>query len=122
PPRGAWGTEEQARVLERVSLLIVQDLLPTAVSAVANYVLPGGSWAEKDGTFVNHGGLAQAIRAAAHSPPQSRPDGRVFFELIERRGLAHGSTLRAELAREVPYFAPLAENEPGEFGIFLEKK
>lgn len=122
PPRGAWGTEEQARVLGQVPLLIVQDLLPTAVSAAAKYVLPGGSWAEKDGTFVNHAGLAQAIHAAVHSPPQSRPDGRIFFELLERRGLTHAPTLRAELAREVPYFAPLAEQEPGEFGVFLEKR
>ena len=38
-----------------------------------------------------------------------------------RRGLAHAPTLRQELAAEVPYFAPLAGGDPGEYGIPLEQ-
>jgi hypothetical protein len=44
----------------------------------------------------------------------------VFLDLLERRGLVHAPTLRAELAREVSYFAPLAAGEVGEYGIQLE--
>src|SRR5262245_19681482 len=108
PPRpGGWITEEQARALEKVPLLVVQDLLPSPASSRAHILLPAVSWSEKDGTFVNHAGLAQAIRWAVNPPGECRTDGQIFLDLLERRGLAHAATLRAELAREIPYFAPL---------------
>jgi NADH-quinone oxidoreductase subunit G len=120
PPRnGGWITEEQAEVFKQVPLLIVQDLFQSSASAVAKYVIPAATYAEKDGTFVNHAGLAQAIHWAVRPPDGVRPDGQVFLDLLERRGLVHAPSLRAELAREVPYFAPLAK-EPGDQGVLLE--
>jgi NADH-quinone oxidoreductase subunit G len=122
PPRGgSWVTNEQAAALGKVPLLIVHDLLPSPVSALARYVLPAAAWAEKDGTFVNHAGLAQAIRWAINPVGEGRTDGQVFLDLLERRGLLHGPTLLAELAAAVPYFAPLAAGDLGEFGVQLEK-
>jgi NADH-quinone oxidoreductase subunit G len=115
-----WITEAQAQTLEELDLLIVQDILPSLASARAKYTLPGGSFAEKDGCFVNHAGLAQAIRAAIRSPGEARPDGRILLELMERRGLVHAPTLRQELAKEVPYFAALQSGDLGEYGIKLE--
>lgn len=123
PPRGeGWNSAQQAAILQPVPLLIVQDLFATPASAVAKYVLPGGAWAEKDGTFVNHAGLAQAIHRAIQPPGDCRAEGRVFFELMERRGLVHAPTLRQELAREVPFFAPLLDYELGDYGIKLGEK
>jgi NADH-quinone oxidoreductase subunit G len=120
PPRGeGWITEAQAAALDKVPLLVVQDLFATPASARAKYVLPAVSFAEKDGTFVNHAGLAQAIRWGATPPGECRADGQVFLDLLERRGLAHAPTLRKELAGEVPYFAPLASGEVGEYGAKL---
>jgi NADH-quinone oxidoreductase subunit G len=120
PPREpAWVTPTQAEALRRLPLLVVQDLVPSAASAVAKYVVPAASFAEKDGTFVNHTGLAQAIHWAIRPPQHLRTDGQVFLDLMERRGLLHAPTLRQELAREVPYFAPLAQAEIGEHGVLL---
>jgi NADH-quinone oxidoreductase subunit G len=120
PPRaGGWITDEQAENLKQIPLLIVQDLFPSPVSALAKYVIPAATFAEKDGTFVNHAGLAQCIRWGIRPPDGVRPDGQVFLDLMERRGLVHAPSLRAELAREIPYFAALAQ-EPGEQGVFLE--
>ncbi|HMC87949.1 MAG TPA: molybdopterin-dependent oxidoreductase [Gemmataceae bacterium] len=113
-------TTAQADSLRRVPLLIVQDLFPSAVSAMAHYVLPAASFAEKDGTFVNYQGLAQAVHWATRPPRNIRTDGQVFLDLLERRGLFHSPSLRAELAKEVPYFAPLATGDLGEHGILLE--
>jgi NADH-quinone oxidoreductase subunit G len=120
PRPGLWITEEQAQALRSVPLLIVQDLFATPASAVAQYVLPAVSFAEKDGTFVNHAGLAQAIHWAVRPPRGAHTDGQVFLDLLERRGLWHAPTLRLELAAEVPYFAAL-NADPGERGIRLEK-
>ena len=105
PPRSvSWILPDQVTAL-RKGVLIVQDLLPSPVSAAAKYVIPAASFAEKDGLFVNHAGLAQAIKRACRPPGEVRTDGQVFLDLMERRGLMHAETIRAELAREVPYFA-----------------
>jgi NADH-quinone oxidoreductase subunit G len=123
PPRpGGWVAEESVFGLRSVPLLVVQDLLPSPASELAKYVIPAATFAEKDGTFVNHAGLAQAIHRAVRPPQNLRSDGQVFLDLMERRGLVHAPTLRAELAREIPYFAPLAGGDLGEYGIPLEAK
>ena len=54
------------------------------------------------------------------APGEVWSDGRVFMMLGERRGLLHAATLRKEVGREVPYFAALADAEPGEYGLLLE--
>jgi NADH-quinone oxidoreductase subunit G len=120
PPRpGFWISEAQAEALEQVPFVVVQDLFASPASALARYILPGASFAEKEGTFLNHAGLAQALHRAVRPPQNLHTDGQVFLDLLERGGLVHAPTLRKELAKEVPFFAPLAETDPGEVGVFL---
>jgi NADH-quinone oxidoreductase subunit G len=114
-----WITPEQATWLKNVHLLIVQDMLESPASSRAQYVLPSGSFAEKDGTFVNHARLAQAVHRAIVPPGEARADGRIFMELAELRGLYHAPTIRQQLAKEIPWFAPLASGDLGDFGVFL---
>jgi NADH-quinone oxidoreductase subunit G len=122
PPRpGGWVNEAQAESLMKVPLVVCQDLLPSPVSQFAHYVLPAASFAEKDGTFVNHAGLAQALHWVVTPTGETRTDGQVFLDLLERRGLVHAPSLRQELAREVAYFAPLVGGDPGEYGIQLDE-
>jgi NADH-quinone oxidoreductase subunit G len=119
PPRGdGWMTPAQAALLEQVALVVVQDLFPSPASARAKYVIPAASFAEKDGTFVNHAGLAQGIHCAVRLR-DVRSDGQIFLDLLERRGLVHAPTLRDELAREVPFFAPLAGGKLDDLGVNL---
>lgn len=115
-----WLTSEQAEVLARLDRLIVQDILPSPALVHAKYILPGGSFAEKEGTFVNHAYLAQQIKRAINSPADARPDGRIFYDLAQRRGLFHAPTLRREIAAAVPLFAPLAVGDLGPHGIRLD--
>lgn len=123
PPRSdGWINETQAQALQNVPLIVCHDLLPSPVSNLAHYVLPGSSWAEKEGTFVNHAGLAQAIRWGVVPTGEIRTDGQVFLDLLERRGLLHAPSLRKELAAEAPYFAALAAGDIGEYGIPLEQQ
>jgi NADH-quinone oxidoreductase subunit G len=122
PRPGGWVNEEQAQALQKVPLVVCQDLLPSPVSNFAHYVLPGTSFAEKDGTFVNHAGLAQELHWGVTPTGECRTDGQVFLDLLERRGLVHAPTLRKELAAEIAYFSPLSVGDLGEYGIHLEKK
>jgi NADH-quinone oxidoreductase subunit G len=119
PQSGPWITPEQTESLKKVGLLVVQDLFHSPASEVAHYLLPASTFAEKDGTFVNHSGLAQAIHWAVRPTSFERTDGQVFLDLLERRGLVHAADLRRELATEIPYFAPLASGKLGDFGVRL---
>ena len=78
------------------------------MSKFAHYILPGATFAEKEGTFVNHAGLAQAVQWGVTPTGECRTEGQVFLDLLQRRGLVHAPTLRKELAGEIKYFAPLA--------------
>jgi NADH-quinone oxidoreductase subunit G len=117
----AWVTAEEAAAFAKLDLLVVQDILPSALTAAAKYVLPSGSFAEKEGTFVNYNLLAQHIQRVIGGPGESRPGGRILMELMERRGLFHAPTLRKEIAETIPYFQPLARGDLGPFGVFLGK-
>jgi NADH-quinone oxidoreductase subunit G len=124
PPREpSWINQTQATALAKVPLLVLQDIWSSALSAAGNtrYVLPGVSFAEKDGMFVNYAGLAQQICWAIAPPGDARSDGQIFLDLMERRGLIHAPTIRKEMAAEVAYFAPLLECELGDRGVFLEQ-
>ncbi|MGH7201029.1 MAG: molybdopterin-dependent oxidoreductase, partial [Planctomycetaceae bacterium] len=105
--------------LRSLPLLIVQDILPSTAAELAHYLLPGGSFAEKDGTFINHAGLAQMIRRSIHGPGLARPDGRILWELTGRRGLFHAANLRKEIARAVPALKALIVGDLGEQGVLL---
>jgi NADH-quinone oxidoreductase subunit G len=114
-----WASATAVAAFAKVPLLIVQDLMPSALSAAARFVLPAASFAEKDGTFVNHANLAQAIHWAVRPTHRLRTDGQIFLDLLGRRGLLSAAAIRKELAREVPYFAALASGDLGEYGVPL---
>lgn len=111
--------ESHAAALAKVKSLIVQDILQSPVSARAHIVLAGGSFAEREGTFVNHAGLAQAIKRSIRSPEDARPDGRILWDLSGRKGLFNANVFRNEIAQEIPALAALA-GEMCESGALLK--
>jgi NADH-quinone oxidoreductase subunit G len=119
PQPEPWFSREDAAALKNLRLLVVQDLLPSALAAQADYVIPASSFAEKDGVFINHAGLAQEIHWAIRAPMGMRTDGQVFLDLLQRRGLIHCPTIRNELAAEVRALAPLA-GELGTQGVMVQ--
>ena len=106
-PRGGL-EDSHAAALAKVKMLIVQDILPSPVSARAHIVLAGGSFAEREGTFVNQAGLAQAIKRSIRSPEEARPDGRILWDLSVRKGLFNAGVFRNEIAHEIPALAGLS--------------
>jgi NADH-quinone oxidoreductase subunit G len=107
--------------LSKLKLLIVQDILPTVASGLAHYVLPGGSFAEKDGTFINHAGLAQEIERTIRSPGEARQDGRILWELSGRRGLFHAATVRTEIGADIASLAALRSESLASTGRLLSE-
>jgi predicted molibdopterin-dependent oxidoreductase YjgC len=61
------------KALEKVDFLVVQDLFLTETAKYADVVLPGASFAEKNGTFTNTERRVQKVRKAVDPPGQARP-------------------------------------------------
>jgi NADH-quinone oxidoreductase subunit G len=117
-PKPGTVSEFDADRIDEVPLLAVIDFVPGFLTQQARFVLPATSFAEKDGTFVNHAGLAQVIHRCVRPPQEARVEGQLFMDLLERKGLMQAAQVRKELAAEVPYFAALA-GDVGEFGVKL---
>jgi NADH-quinone oxidoreductase subunit G len=68
-------------VLERLELLVVEDILPSGTSGVADYVLAGASFAEKRGSMISGGGRLQRLNRAIRPPGEAREDWEVLRDL-----------------------------------------
>ncbi|MFO0848920.1 MAG: molybdopterin-dependent oxidoreductase [Gemmataceae bacterium] len=110
-PLAAWAVR---------GLVAVQDFFPTALTQAATFVLPATAVYERDGTFVNHAGLAQTFTRAVRPPIEARTELQVAFDLLGRRGLVQAAAIRKELAAAIPAFAGLAEEKPVKTGKKLE--
>jgi NADH-quinone oxidoreductase subunit G len=114
-----WLTSDDIKALATVPLLVVQDILKSELTAAAEVVLPGASFNEKDGTFVNHAGLAQMIHRATHPVSEGYNDARIFMELAYREGLFNAKVLRQEMAQHISSLRPLSVGDLGPTGVML---
>ena len=71
----------------QIEFLTVQDLFLTETARYADVVLPGASFAEKTGTFVNTERRIQLAHQAIHPPGQARSDWEIIVDLSNRLGL-----------------------------------
>lgn len=111
-----WDSAFLASV-QSLATLVVIDFRRSALTDQADILLAGATFAEREGTVVNHAGLAQSLRPAIRSTGDARPDGRVWMELSGRKGLYHPESLRKEIASKIGAFAALGTGELGELGI-----
>ncbi len=77
---------EQA--LRKLEFLVVQDIFLTETGKLAHVVLPGVSFAEKDGTFTNTERRVQRVRKAVSPPGMARQDWEILCDLSSRMGLS----------------------------------
>ena len=72
--------------LEALEFLIVQDIFLTETAQLADIVLPGVSFAEKDGTFTNTERRVQRVRQAIEPLGDSRPDWLITCQIARKMG------------------------------------
>jgi formate dehydrogenase alpha subunit len=70
--------------LRNLDFLVVQDIVPTETTALADVILPAAAWAEKDGTFTNTERRVQLVRKAVEPPGEARPDWEIVSDLARR--------------------------------------
>src|SRR5437762_12816034 len=86
---------------QELEFLAVHDLFLTETARYADVVLPGSSFAEKTGTFVNTERRIQLARQAASLPGEARHDLNILVELSNRLGLKTAFETAADVMAEI---------------------
>lgn len=92
--------------LKHVDFLVVQDIFLTETAQLADVVLPGASFAEKDGTFTSTERRVQRIRRAVPPVGDSRADWQILAELLERLGRPEQFTTAEDVFNEMRMLTP----------------
>ncbi len=104
-----------------LEFLAVHDLFLTETARYADVVLPGSSFAEKDGTYVNTERRIQLAIKAIDSPGRARPDLEILMELSHRLGLRtpyrSAADVMDEIARVTPSWRGVRHSRLGQGGL-----
>jgi len=105
-------TEPDARhaeeTLKRLELVVVQDFFMTETAKFAHVILPGVTFAEKDGTFVNTERRVQRVRKAIEPIGNAKPDWWIICQLAQKMGKTNGFTFNhpSEIMDEIAKVTP----------------
>jgi NADH-quinone oxidoreductase subunit G len=113
--------EGVAKAFSKAKLVIVQDEFPSPLWENATFQLPGVSFAERAGSYVNRNDRLQSFSWAIRPHAGSKTDGQVFWPLAGYTGLYSAAVIRQELAALYPYFAA-AGGEVGPHGVSLKSE
>ncbi len=91
--------------LNNLEFLVVQDLFLTETAMLADVVLPGSSFAEKDGTFSNTERRVQRVRKAIQ-PISGKADWETITEIMTKMGFPHSYGSAAEIFDEMAKVTP----------------
>ncbi|CAB1059937.1 NADH-ubiquinone oxidoreductase chain G (EC [Olavius sp. associated proteobacterium Delta 1] len=91
--------------LSGANFLLVQDIFMTATARMADCVLPGSCFAEKDGTFTNQEGRVQAIKRLM------KPPGKAFCdrEIIAAIGRLYDPAFTPRTKSSAPVFEEIRQ-------------
>ena len=108
------------KALDKVEFLVVQDIFPTETTQYADVILPGASFAEKDGTFTNGERRVQRIRKAVE-PLAGLADWEVICKVSTLMGYpmtyTHPSQIMDEIATLVPAYGGISYKRIEDKGI-----
>lgn len=109
------------KALRSLDFLVVQDIFLTETARLADVVLPGASFAEKEGTFTNTERRVQLVEKAIDPPGEARPDWQIIKEIMERLGYpapySSPEEIMAEIARVTPIYAGITYGRLKEKGL-----
>ena len=77
-------TSNVRKALERCDFVVLQEIFPSETSRYADVLLPGVSFAEKDGTFTNTERRVQLVNKAIEPSGEAKPDWQIISELAKK--------------------------------------
>ena len=93
--------------LENLEFLVVQDLFLTETAKYADVVLPGVSFAEKEGTFTNTERRVQRVRKAINPIGNRRDDWDILQEMLNRFEIEANYNSPSDIMDEVATLSPI---------------
>ena len=94
------------KALESVDFLVVQDIFHTETTRFADVILPGASFAEKDGTFTNGERRIQRVRKAI-PPLAGMAEWEVLCKISTLMGYPMSYNSPAEIMDEIASLVPI---------------
>ncbi len=95
------------KALQSLDFFVVSDLFMTETAAFADVVLPGTSYAEKEGTFSNTERRVQRVRKAVELEGEMRLDTDIFIDLMNRMGYPQPQLTSEEIMDEIASLTPI---------------
>jgi NADH-quinone oxidoreductase subunit G len=110
--------------LANLKLLAVQSILPCPATELADFILPGASFAEKRGSMVNGAGRLQRLNKAISPPGMAMDDWQILLQLKAALGGGNGIYTIEEvfkaMATAQPVFSGLTLSRIGDLGVELK--
>jgi len=100
-------TNRTREALGQCEFLVVQDVFLTETAELADVVLPGAVFAEKDGTYTNTERRAQLLRQALPPPGEARQDWQIICELASRIGYEMSYDAPSDIMDEIASVTPI---------------
>lgn len=106
------GLKQVRESLEKLDLLVVQDMFLGEAAKSAHVVLPSASFAEKEGTFTNSERRVQRVRKAVATPGDAREDWRILCDLSYRMGhhmkYENAQAIMTEISQVTPCYTGIS--------------
>jgi formate dehydrogenase alpha subunit len=96
--------------LDKLDFMVVQDIFLTQTAKLADVVLPGASFAEKDGTFTNVERKVQRLKRAFDPLGNSKADWEIVCLLAQAMGYEFDYLSAREIFNEIAKVSPIHEN------------
>ena len=114
-----WNDEATAEMFAGVETLVVQDCFASPLWNKAHFQIPGATFAEREGSYVNHQDRLQSFTWAIRPPAGVLTEGQLYWRLLNRPGLYRASEVLDDIARDMAYFSAAAVDVP-EVGVDLK--
>jgi formate dehydrogenase alpha subunit len=117
PLRALPESRRVKKALGNLEFLVVQDILNTETTQVADVVLPGAAISEKQGSITNLEGRIQTFQPVVSPPGKARTDWEILDLLAAKLGGGdpYGSIekIRGEIRKLIPMYASLNGQDHG---------
>jgi len=99
-------THHIIKALKSLDFFVLEELFMTETAQYADVILPGVSYAEKEGTFSNTERRIQRVRKAVELEGDMRLDTDILIDLMNRMGYPQKHLTSAEIMDEVSSLTP----------------
>jgi formate dehydrogenase alpha subunit len=107
PLRALPESERLKKALKNVEFIVVQDILNSETTKLADVVLPGAAISEKQGSITNLEGRIQFFNPVTPPPAKAKPDWEILDLLSVRLGGSDPYGSLEKIRREIRQFIPM---------------